>query len=311
MNRAFSTAVNGVTKFDASHRNGYITGKVDALQQKFRNIDSEFSDAVVKKGSLYEDIYTKKLAELKDAFDDIMSVRGAQHAKQFLYNLLNPRINPSEQTRTNYDNKYDSFFSAFRFYPNKTNEQIVIRFMTKALDGKVPGFGKGTAKEWWKEMIQAQKISYLLTHDHSLAGDVFKVGNMDRGQLPKLSVLPETDVKPRLLDAPARNEEALKTIQSFLSGSYFLDPIELYRLTVGLDRANNQGINPANMGERVSRLWQDIGIKTETIETKEDFGKAVYRIARSSVEGGFQGSREHIRRKTFSEKVRDEINCKY
>ena len=124
-------------------------------------------------------------------------------------------------------------------------------------------------------------------------------------------MLPETDVKPQLLNADVRNEQALNTIQSFLTGSYFLDPIELYRLTVGLDRGMNEGINPANMGERVSHLWKDVGIKTEPVSTKEDFGKAVYRMSRSTVEGGFHGSREHLKKLTFSEKVRDEINCKY
>ena len=311
MARAFGTPVNGVSSFDALNRKGYITGKVEALTEKFREIDVEFSDAIVKKNSHWEDVYTKKLVALKDAFDDVMSARGAQHAKQLIYNMLRPRINPNEMTRTSYDNKYDSFFSAFRFYPNKTNEQVALRFMTAAMDQKVPGLGRGTAREWWKEMMQAQKISYLLTHDHSLAGNAFRIGNMNRGFEPKLSVLPETEVKPRFLDAGVRNESALETIQAFMTGSYFLDPIELYRLTVGLDKANNQGINPANMGERVARLWHDVGVKSETVEMKEDFGKAVYRIARSSVEGGFQGSREHIRRKTFSEKVRDEINCKY
>ena len=106
-------------------------------------------------------------------------------------------------------------------------------------------------------------------------------------------------------------EQALNTIQSFMTGSYFLDPIELYRLTVGLDRGMNESINPANMGERVAHLWKDVGIKTEPVSTKEDFGKAVYRMSRSTVEGGFHGSREHLKKKTFSEKVRDEINCKY
>ena len=240
-----------------------------------------------------------------------MSVRGAQHAKQLLYNMLIPKVNPNEQTRTNYDNKHDAFFSAFRFYPNKTKEQIAIRFMTAALDNKVSGFGKGTAKEWWKEMEQNRKIAYLMTHDHSLSGDIFRMGNMDRGLEARLRVLPETDVKPQWMDVGARNEEALKTMQSFMTGSYFLDPIELYRLTVGLDRANNEGINPANMGERVAHLWKDVGIKTESVSTREDFGKAVYRMSRSSIEGGFHGSREHLRNKSFSEKVLDEINCKY
>ena len=160
-------------------------------------------------------------------------------------------------------------------------------------------------------MEQARKIAYLMTHDHSLAGNVFRLGNMDRGFDPKLSVIPETDVKPLLLTADVRNDQALSTIQSFLTGSYFLDPIELYRLTVGLDRGKNQSINPANMGERVARLWHDVGIKTAPIEIKEDFGRAVYRMSRSSVEGGFHGSREHLRNKSFSEKVLDEINCKY
>ena len=114
-------------------------------------------------------------------------------------------------------NFLDSNKSSFRYYPNKTNEQVVIRFLTGAMDGKVQGLGKGTAKEWWRESEQARKIATLMEHDHSLAGDAFRIGNMDRGFDPMLSVLPVTEVKPRLLDVSARNEQALKTIQSFLT----------------------------------------------------------------------------------------------
>ena len=148
-----------------------------------------------------------------------------------------------------------------------------------------------------------------MTHDKSLSGDAFKIGNLDRGLNPSFDVLPRTDAKPKLLDVKANNEQARKTIQSYLTGSYFLDPIELYRLTVGLDKTMNEMPSPQLMGDRVKNLWTDVGKNSNTIEVKEDLGRAVYRMSKVPIENRRKGNREHIRRKTFSEKLWEEMNC--
>ena len=158
-------------------------------------------------------------------------------------------------------------------------------------------------------MEQARKISYLMTHDKSLAGDVFKIGNMNRGIIPNFNVLPTTEVKPRLLDVTVNNEQARKTIQSYLTGSYFLDPIELYRLTVGLDKTMNELPSPELIGERVKHYWEDVGQNASMIEVREDMGRAVYRLSKSPIENSMSGNREHIRRKSFSNKLWEETNC--
>jgi len=276
---------------------------------KFREIDKQFSDTHVKDNAFYSDLYSVKLETLKDAFNDAMTARGPQYAKQLLYTLLTPRVSNNEMSMLNYDNKNDSYYSGFRFRNNKINEQVVFRFFNAAMDGKVSGFNKGIAKDWFKEMMQAQKVSYLMTHDKSLSGDVFKIGNMDRGLTPNFNVLPLTEAKPRLLDVKVNNEQARKTIQSYLTGSYFLDPIELYRLTVGLDKAVNELPSPQNMGERVKQYWQDVGTRSKTIEINEGMGEAVYRLSKSPIEHSMSGNREHIRRKSFSEKLWEEKNC--
>jgi len=148
-----------------------------------------------------------------------------------------------------------------------------------------------------------------MTHDKSLAGDVFKIGNMDRGLQPNFNVLPTTEVKPQFLDVKVNNEQARKTLQAYLTGSYFLDPIELYRLTVGLDKTMNELPNPDAIGERVKFFWEDVGKNSRTVEIKEDFGRAVYRISKSPIERNMLGNREHIKSKAFSEKLWEEMNC--
>ena len=235
-----------------------------------------------------------------------MNTRGPQYAKQLLHTMLVPNVSKTEMSILNYDNKSDSYYSGFRFYGNKINEQVVVRFMVGAMDGKMPGFNEKIAKEWWSEIEQARKISYLMTHDKSLSGDAFKIGNMDRGFQPNFNVLPTTDVKPRLLDVTVRNEQARKTIQAYLTGAYFLDPIELYRLTVGLDKTMNELPNPDIIGERVKHFWEDVGKNSKTIEVKEDLGRAVYRLSKSPVESNMLGNREHVKRKSFSEKLWEE-----
>ena len=38
-------------------------------------------------------------------------------------------------------------------------------------------------------------------------------------------------------------------------------------------------------------------------------GEAIYRLSKSPIENSMNGNREHIRRKSFSEKLWEEINC--
>ena len=309
MHRAFGIQVSGVEKFDVADTRGYIRSTVDQVQMKFREIDKNYSDAQVKNNAMYSDLYTDKLQYLKDVFNETMTSRGPQYAKQLLYTLLTPRVSTNEMSILNYDNKNDSYYSGFRYRSNKMNESVVFRFLNAAMDGKVRGFNEGIAKEWFKEMMQAQKVSYLMTHDKSLSGDAFKIGNMDRGINPTFNVLPTTEVKPRLLDVQVNNEQARKTIQSYLTGSYFLDPIELYRLTVGLDKTVNELPHAENIGEKVKNYWEDVGQNARTIEINEGMGEAIYRLSKSPIENSMNGNREHIRRKSFSEKLWEEINC--
>ena len=235
-----------------------------------------------------------------------MNTRGPQYAKQFLYSLLVPKTSTNEMTTMNYDNRFDSYFRGFRFLNNKTYEQSVFRFIQEGMKGNINGFDPTLAKEWFKEMEQIRKVAYLMTHDKSLAGDVFSVGNLDRGIEPSFNVIPTSKIKPRFLETKVLNEQALKTMQSYLTGSYFLDPIELYRLTVGLDKTMNALPNPNIISERVKYLWSDVGQNARTIDVKENLGQTVYRLSKSSVEGSMLGNREHMKRNTFSERLLQE-----
>ena len=71
----------------------------------------------------------------------------------------------------------------------------------------------------------------------------------------------------------------------------------------------NELPSPELIGERVKHFWEDVGQNSNTIEVREDLGRAVYRISKSPVENQMSGNREHIRRKSFSEKLWEETNC--
>jgi hypothetical protein len=71
----------------------------------------------------------------------------------------------------------------------------------------------------------------------------------------------------------------------------------------------NEIPSPKIIGERVKYFWEDVGKNSRTVEVKEDLGRAVYRISKSPVESSMNGSREHIKSKSFSEKIWEEINC--
>ena len=57
-------------------------------------------------------------------------------------------------------------------------------------------------------------------------------------------------------------------------------------------------------------LWNKyVGQNARMIEVKEDMGRAVYRISKSPIENSMNGNREHIKRKSFSNKLWEETNC--
>ena len=61
--------------------------------------------------------------------------------------------------------------------------------------------------------------------------------------------------------------------------------------------------------ETEKNYWEDVGQNARTIEINEGMGEAIYRLSKSPIENSMSGNREHIRRKSFSEKLWEEINC--
>ena len=147
----------------------------------------------------------------------------------------------------------------------------------------------------------------LMEHDRSLAGDVFKLAEPIGEARPTFDILPRTGVRPKLLDVAVRNEQARATIQSYLNGSYHLDPVELYRLTVGLDRGMNENIDAGTIGKSVEKYWENIGSKE--VGDALDFGQSVYRMSKPSLERQILGSREHVKSKNAADMLLEKINC--
>ena len=145
-----------------------------------------------------------------------------------------------------------------------------------------------------------------MVHDRSLQGDAFKIGNFDRHLETHFNVIPDRGTRPKFLNAKLNNEEARKTMQSYMTGSYFLNPIELYRLTAGLDKKMNEMIDPATIGNKVKDYWQDVGENTKTVEFGEGISKAVYRISKVPQENQVITNREHIRNEVASDKIKRE-----
>ena len=303
---SFGNVLHGVDRFDVQNDLGYIKDRYRKVMQDFRDIDSQFSDRNVKNSEFYSDLYTVKLEALKSEFMDIMGARGTQYAKQFLHRMLVPRVSTNEMSMLNYDNVTESYYSGFRFRNNKINESLVMRFMKAAMDNKVSGLNEYVAKEWFKEIEQTRKIGYLMVHDRSLQGDAFKIGNFDRHLETHFNVIPDRGTRPKFLNAKLNNEEARKTMQSYMTGSYFLNPIELYRLTAGLDKKMNEMIDPATIGNKVKDYWQDVGENTQTVEFGEGVSKAVYRISKVPQENQVITNREHMRNETASDKIKRE-----
>ena len=310
MYRAFGTLLPGVDRFSLQNEQGYIQDQTKRFQDKIRDIERNFTDHDVRNSAYYSDISTLNGETLKTYFMDIMSNRGQQYAKQFLYNLMTPRVSNNEMAIMNYDTKHHAYFKGPRFLGNKNNERMVVNFLKAAMDGKVNGVTRSFAEEIWKDMERYRKISYLMTHDRTLDGAVFSIGNMERQEMkPNLNVIPQSKSRPGLIDVKANNEAARDILQQYITGSYFLDPIEMYRLTVGIDKPTNDMHGFTSVKERVKELWNDTGPGAQRFTKRTDMGEVVYRMNRGSLDRQMKVHIDHIKSKSASERIAEDLKC--
>ncbi len=68
----------------------------------------------------------------------------------------------------------------------------------------------------------------------------------------------KADQLPKFVYEINLNEKARDVLQSYVNGTYFLDPIEAYRLTVDLRKKSIEGLpNMEGIGDRIKKLGKE------------------------------------------------------
>ena len=210
-----------------------------------------------RKGLQYE-AELSTLADHLELVGGMSLLKSKDYQKQFLRMLLTPRPNSSTFDMTGWDYKKRKNSLSVHFDSNVRNERIVFKFLQRSMDRKAETvIDKDTATEWYKDINDRFKIAYMRQHDATkpLEGEL-RFDKIDRspsdfGLLPPLKTLPRF-----VLDANL-NDRARDVLQSYLNGTYFMDPIEVLRMTIGLDQgALAQLPTVENLNQRVKFLWE-------------------------------------------------------
>ena len=123
------------------------------------------------------------------------------------------------------------------------------------------------ATEWHQTINDRFKAAFVKQWDPKLPVNVFNFEKTSRttadfGLLPPLKNLPKFIFDHNI------NGEAKDILQSYLTGTYFLDPIEVYRLSYSMKRKAGQDPNPGFMSEQIKTMWEG---------TKQvDYGKGAW-----------------------------------
>ena len=90
-----------------------------------------------------------------------------------------------------------------------------------------------TATEWHEIINNRFKAAFIKQYSPTIKESVFNFEKTTRS-VNDFSLMPKIDQLPKFVYEINLNEKAKDVLQSYVNGTYFLDPIEAYRLTVDL-----------------------------------------------------------------------------
>ena len=113
-----------------------------------------------------------------------------------------------------------------------------------------------TAGEWFQVINDRFKAAYIRQYSPTIEANVFNFEKTSR-LVSDFSLLPKSNQLPKFVYDINVNEKAKDILQSYLNGTFFLDPIETYRLSYDLLNKSFEDLpNLEYMGNQISKLWQ-------------------------------------------------------
>ena len=252
---AFGRILFGVSKNDYQ--------RIEKLYQeytiKMNNLDiidkkaprDSYRSGILSEGQL------KVLADHILLAEQLSATKGDLMVEQFLFRVMtpNPQKNTFEMSGWDPVRKQNSY--TLKFASNKRNERIVLQFLQRAIDRQAETImDQGRAKSLYDVINNRFKAAYVRQWDKTLQGDMFHFEKNTRS-VDDFGFISPVDALPRFVFEQNLNEQARDVLQGFLNGTYYLDPVEVYRLTIGLGEGSlGQSPSVDIISKRIKYLWE-------------------------------------------------------
>lgn len=185
-------------------------------------------------------------------------LNGTTSGLQFLYNVLSPKAERGVYDVISWDAATGQHVKMPHWKSNKLNERLVFTLLDRLrLDKGSQVVDHSLAEEWYQDIIKRHKTAFLKEWDPTLQGDVFFDYLPSAREKNDFSIMSRPDVLPNWVKTADLNTQAKDIMLSYLNGSYFLDPVELYRLSAGLGNTSMGRMPDAStIGSRVDYMWR-------------------------------------------------------
>jgi len=187
-------------------------------------------------------------------------LKAENYQKQFLWNLLTPTPNSNIFDVTGWDFRTKQNSLSLHFDSNTKNEQLVFSFLQKAMDRKAETvMDHDMALRFHKEINDRFKVAFMKQYDPTRAGTYKGELRFDKIDRPtsELGLLPPLEELPNFVFDTNLNQRARDMLQSYLNGTYFMDPVEVLRMTLGLEGGSLAQLpSTQSINERVNYLWR-------------------------------------------------------
>ena len=256
MHKAFARQVDGVDRLDLKVVGSLVSEYKKALFKHGGDLVSDNPSSYNKFGI----VSATQLGILGEYINKAGKLAPIGHSdafiKQFIYSILAPKALGETFDIVGYDTARGRVQAQPSFEPNRNNERLVFTLLDKARSGKASTILESThAEELYKTIVNEHKKAIMLEFDPSLRGDIFKFTSAERDPRD-MAILPQRKELPQWVLDPNLDKTAKNILLSYMDGSYFMDPVELYRMTMKL-YGNKLGEipNPGAVQDVMNEIW--------------------------------------------------------
>jgi len=217
-------------------KNGFFK----TLSNERRNYTDPSKPLDSRRLSLMGEVDMVVMADFLQRVKNISPAKAEQIMQQFLFDLLVPKVSDNTWEIIGKDSKGNNLLSP-SFQKNTTNERMVFKFLNKAMRGEAENvMSIEQATQIFQRLNDRFKTAFVKQHDGTLQGDVFNFETSKRKYGEFGFISPLKDLPNFVFDVNLERQGQDLMLQ-FVNGSYFMDPVQLYRMTYNLSNQNKMG----------------------------------------------------------------------